>query len=61
MMAKHFTEAELEYMCRFHDKDGILSVAYALGRSQRSIDVKIQNLKKSGEYEKYRNSRVHWA
>lgn len=56
---KPFTEEEMEYICKFYDIDGPRAISFALGRTEKTIMTKINTLKKSGLYEKYRNSNYY--
>jgi len=51
---KVMEEEELEYLCKFHDVDGLESIALALGRTQMTLATKLTKLKKNGRYEYYR-------
>ncbi|KIV57515.1 hypothetical protein TS65_09845 [Aneurinibacillus migulanus] len=51
---KPFTEEEKEYLCKYYDIDGSLSMSYVLGRTQKSILNKISKLKRNGMFEYYR-------
>ncbi|HZG81586.1 MAG TPA: DNA-entry nuclease [Brevibacillus sp.] len=48
-----FTEEELEYLCRFYETDTARSLSFALGRTERTLQTKVYQLKKSGKYQAY--------
>lgn len=42
------------YLCKFYDVDGPVSISYALGRTESSLAQIISDMRKNGEYEKYK-------
>jgi hypothetical protein len=58
---KPFTESDLEYLCKFYEIDGPLSISLALGRTQKIIMNKVSELKKQGLYDYYKNLNKHWV
>jgi hypothetical protein len=52
-----WTSEELRYLCKYHDKDSMHSIALALERTTRTCKSQIVNLKKTGVYKFYRNWR----
>ncbi len=57
---KTMSEEELEYLCKFWEFDNCRTVAFALGRTEHSLDSTVNKLKKSGLYEYYKNLNKHW-
>lgn len=56
----HFTESDLEYICKFSEVDHARHLAFAIGKTEHTIRTKISNLKRSGKYEYYKNLNKHW-
>ena len=48
-----FTEEELEYLCKFYEVDTARSLSFALGRTERTLRTKVDQLKKTGMYQVY--------
>lgn len=57
---KPYTEAELEYLCKFYDYDGLKSIALALDRLEAGVNSKVQTLKKEGKFEYYKSLNKYW-
>lgn len=55
-----FTESDLEYMCKYYETDGRQKIGFAIGKTEGTVDQKIQQLKKDGLYEYYKNLNKHW-
>lgn len=51
---KRFSEEEYEYLCKFACFDGLRSVAFALGRTEVSIQNQLQILMKQGKFGYYK-------
>ncbi|WP_052523802.1 hypothetical protein [Geobacillus kaustophilus] len=58
---KPFTESDLEYLCKFYEIDGPKSISLALGKTERTIRTKVDQLKKRGLYEYYKNLNKYWV
>lgn len=52
---KRYTLDELIYLCKFYETDGSRSMSFALGKTEAMIEIKVQSLKSSGQYEYYKN------
>jgi hypothetical protein len=52
-----WTFNECEYLCKYHDIDGVHSIGLALGRTPRQVHYQLKNLRTRGEYEFYRKWR----
>lgn len=50
-----FTTSDLRYICRWYGVISSREIALALGRTQKSIQNKVEKLKRSGEFEQYRH------
>lgn len=57
---KPFTQSDLEYLCKYYYIDGVKSMAYAMGRTERVIAGKVYKLKVEGLFNYYKNLNVHW-
>lgn len=57
---KHFSESDLEYLCKYYESDSRRSIAFALGRTEHTVAIKVSALRKSGLYEYYKNLNKHW-
>jgi hypothetical protein len=57
---KPWKTSELEYLCKYYETDGMSSMAYILGRTEKTIASKFSALKKNGEYEYYKNLNKYW-
>jgi hypothetical protein len=60
LTGKRFTEAELEYLCRFWDYDGQEMMSYALDRSEKNLRSQVWKLRKSGKFDYYKHLNKHW-
>lgn len=49
-----WTLEDLEYLCKFHEVDGIKTIALALERTEKTVGNMIYRLRKTGQYEQYR-------
>lgn len=54
--SKPFTQEELEYLCMFYEIDETRTVAFALGKTEHTLRVRYNRLKKDGLVDKYRAS-----
>jgi len=54
------TEEELEYLCRYWDIDGVKTMAMALGKTEKTLQSKVNLLKKNGKFEYYKNLNRYW-
>lgn len=54
------TEEELEYLCKFCEVDDWRTMAFALGRTEHTLRTKVNDLKKDGRFEYYKNLSKHW-
>lgn len=57
---KRFTVSELEYLCKFYEVDHIRTLAFALGKTEYTCFAKVNELKKSGQYDHYKNLNMYW-
>lgn len=57
---KPFTEADLEYLCKFWEVDHRRTLSFALGRPETSLAMKVSALKRKGLYEYYKTLGKHW-
>ena len=57
---KKFTEAELEYLCKFWESDGRRVMSYALGKTEVTLQQKVNVLRKQGKFEYYKNLNKYW-
>ncbi|MFC7443457.1 DNA-entry nuclease [Laceyella putida] len=55
-----FSESDLEYLCKFWETDHRQTMAFALGRTEHTLGVKVASLKKRGLYEYYKSLNKHW-
>lgn len=51
---KTFSGEELEYLCMFYGVDHVRSLAFALGRTEHTIRVKYDRLRREGLVDMYR-------
>lgn len=58
---KHYTESELEYLCKYWEHDHRRTMAFALGRPEASLASAVQKMKREGLYEHYKNLNKHWG
>jgi hypothetical protein len=54
---QRWTVEELQYLCTWHDIDGLSKVSLALGRTVKTIATQLMNTKKTGMYKHYRQER----
>jgi hypothetical protein len=54
---QRWTVEELQYLCTWHDIDGLNKVSLALGRTVKTIATQLMNTKKTGMYKHYRQER----
>jgi|SRR5690606_2431413 len=57
---KPFTDEELEYLCKFAERDTIKQIAFALGKTEATIAAKLATLRQNGLYEYYRKRRKYY-
>lgn len=57
---QRMTEAGLEYLCKYHGVDELRILSFALGKTERTLATKINELMKDGRYEYYKNLDKHW-
>lgn len=57
---KPFTAEDLEYLCKYYEVDHIQTMAFALGRTEASLIVKVGTLKRQGLYDYYKNRNKYW-
>lgn len=55
-----WSESDLEYLCKYHEYDGLKCMELALGRTQKTIASKITDMRKNGKYQYYKNLNKHW-
>ncbi|MFI8712002.1 DNA-entry nuclease [Brevibacillus brevis] len=49
-----FEEDELEYLCKFYETDATRSLSFALGRTEHTIRTTVNQLRKNGMYQVYK-------
>ncbi|MFU1797485.1 DNA-entry nuclease [Paenibacillus azoreducens] len=52
--SKPFSQEDLEYLCMFYEFDGARTMAFALGKTEHTLRVKYNRLKRAGLVEYYR-------
>lgn len=57
---KPWSVEDLEYLCKFYEKDHRRSIAFALGRPEGSIQTIVAKLRKDGLFEYYKNLNKYW-
>lgn len=57
---KPFSASDLEYICKFHEVDGPRKVGFAIGKTEQTVSAKLNELKKKGLYQFYKNSNRYW-
>jgi hypothetical protein len=57
---KQFTQSDLEYLCKYYDCDHKQSLAFALGKTEHTIRSKVNQLKKCGLFDYYKNLNRYW-
>lgn len=57
---KAFTESDLEYICKFYEVDHTRDIAFAIGKTEHTIRSKVDQLRKKGLFEHYKNLNKHW-
>lgn len=57
---KPFTVSEMEYLCKFWDIDPRRTMSFALGRPETLLSTMVNQLKKNGEFEYWKNLNVFW-
>ena len=55
-----WTDDELEYLCKFHDIDGLMTISLALERAQTTCASKLTQVRKNGKYWHYRNLNKYY-
>lgn len=55
-----FTEEDIEYLCKYCEIDGLKYMSHALDRPEATLSSKIYLLRKTGEFEYYKNLNKHW-
>jgi hypothetical protein len=51
---EEWTVEEIQYLCTWHDLDGLNKVALALGRTPKTLSSQLGNVRKLGMYHHYR-------
>lgn len=57
---KPFTESDLEYICKFAEVDDSRTIGFAIGKTEGTVNRKLNELRKEGLYEYYKNLNKHW-
>jgi hypothetical protein len=58
---KPFSTSDLIYLCKYHKLDGPRGIGFALGKTEQTISVRLNDLRRDGDYEFYRNiSDADW-
>lgn len=57
---KPFSESELEYICKFYEVDHTRTIAFAIGRTEHTVQTKVTSLRKKGLFDYYKNLNKHW-
>ena len=55
-----FSESDLEYICKFYEVDHSRTISFAIGKTEHTIRSKVNQLRKSGLFEHYKNLNKHW-
>lgn len=50
-----FSVSDLIYLCKFHKIDSARSLSFALGKTESTVMSRLSSMKKSGDYDIYRN------
>lgn len=58
---KKWTVSELEYLCKFYEADGSLTISLALGKTQKTVSNTYARLKREGLSNFYRNLNVFYV
>lgn len=56
---KRWTNEELEYICTFAEYDGLRSLSFAIGRTEKTIASKLSDLRKAGLLDYYRKEYMN--
>lgn len=57
---KPFTESDLEYLCKYYERDGFKLMAMALGKTEKTVAQKVAELRKQGRFDYYKRLNKHW-
>jgi hypothetical protein len=57
---KPWTESDLEYLCKYWEVDHHRTLAFALGRTEQTLEKKVSILKKRGLFDYYKNLNRYW-
>lgn len=57
---KPFSESDLEYICKYYEVDHSRTIGFAIGKTEQTIRTKVDQLRKQGLYEYYKNLNKHW-
>ncbi|MFE3973164.1 MULTISPECIES: hypothetical protein [unclassified Peribacillus] len=57
---KPWSEEDKEYLCKYESIDELETVAMALGRTRGTVAENLKKLRKSGEFEYYKNLNKFW-
>jgi hypothetical protein len=57
---KTYTQSDLEYLCKYWGVDDAKSLAFALGRPEHSLAAKVNELRKSSQFNYYKNLNKYW-
>jgi len=57
---KPFTESDLEYLCKYYEIDDIRTLSYAMGKTEKTLEDKVTELKKEGLYDYYKKMDKYW-
>ncbi|MGF7046362.1 hypothetical protein J2T13_000838 [Paenibacillus sp. DS2015] len=52
---KPLTLSEITYICKYYDIDGLKTMSLAVGRTTKTVGSIVCKLKKSGEWDHYKN------
>lgn len=52
-----FEEKELIYLCKFWEYDNWRDMSFALGRTEKTLALKVSKLRKNGRFEIYKNMK----
>ncbi|MGE6893799.1 DNA-entry nuclease [Priestia flexa] len=56
-----WSEEDLEYLCKYHEYDGLQSMSMALERTQTTIATKLVKLQQTGRYQRYKEKEKYWV
>jgi hypothetical protein len=58
---KPFTESDLEYICKYCGVDDTRTLAFAIGKTEGTVNRKLTELRKRGLFGYYKNLNKYWG